>query len=81
MKFPLSDVACDLHVYMPEKVRIVYFDESLTADDADIMAKLGLGQYFAEPLINIPVIKLTGTSTSYHTFGTTVIFRGKEAVV
>lgn len=43
-------------------MRIVYFDEALTADDADIMARLGMGQYFAEPLLDIPVVKLTGAT-------------------
>lgn len=40
----------------------MYFDEALTADDPAVMTSLGLGQYFAAPLLNIPVIKLTGAS-------------------
>lgn len=40
----------------------MYFDEAVTANDVPIMTKLGLGQYFASPLLNAPIIKLTGAS-------------------
>lgn len=38
----------------------MYFDEALTADDPEVMGRLGLGQYFAAPLDNIPRVQLTG---------------------
>lgn len=42
------------------QVRIVYFDEALIANDDTAMSDLGLSQYFAEPLVDIPLIKITG---------------------
>lgn len=45
------------------QTRIVYFDEALMANDADLMGRLGLTQYFAEPLLDIPYIRLTGNNT------------------
>ena len=51
-----------------EKVRIVYFDEALTADNTDFTTKLGVGNYNAGALSDIQTIKLTGnvcTSENY----------------
>lgn len=47
------------------QVRIVYFDEALTADDVSVMSRLGFSQYFAEPLLDIPHIKLSGEGTGW----------------
>lgn len=38
----------------------MYFDEAATANNDAIMAKLGLEEYIDDPLLDIPVIKLTG---------------------
>lgn len=42
------------------QARIVYFDEALIANNAEVMSNFGLSQYFAEPLLDIPHIKITG---------------------
>lgn len=52
----------DALFFRHQQVRIVYFDESLTANDENIMDKLGMQQYFAAPLDNPPVIQLTAAA-------------------
>lgn len=47
-------------LFVFEKVRIVYFNEALTADNTDFTTKLGVGNYDAGNLQNIETILLTG---------------------
>lgn len=41
------------------KVRIVYFNAAETAGDPEVNQRLGISQYFVEPLLSPPSVKLT----------------------
>ena len=62
--FVATPVSCSQKAELQEYsrdfgVRIVYLNDAETANDAEVTSRVGVSQYFAEPLQSSPKIKLT----------------------